>query len=283
MNRYRCSKPRKTVCIKACNTREWIDAFILSRQARGLSSRTTEWYLGILRKFAALFPVLPFDPSDIERFILGCKAGDERRHGYYRTLRCFYHYLERRYEFPNPTSRIDAPRRMKKEPPILMPDQLDQLLSYPHIARIKSYLMFLIDTGCRVGELASLEPQNIIETPWGYLAKLEGKTGQRYVPISHEVYTAVLPYLPIPFSPYRLRRKISAAFREAHIPGSSLTLRHTFASLWMGDELVLQRIMGHSNLSTTQLYRHLRTQRLSEQHSQYTPLKYIFARTKTML
>jgi site-specific recombinase XerD len=57
---------------------------------------------------------------------------------------------------------------------------------------------------------------------------------------------------------------IARAFADARIRGSGINLRHSFGSLWGGDELVLQRIMGHAHLSTTRIYRTLRIERLAE-------------------
>ena len=264
-------------------TKQAIDIFINSRHAKGLSPHTIRWYKGILTLFAQRYPKLPSKPEVIEVFLTSCQAGDERRHGYYRTLRCLYRFLHKRLKVANIIEMVDVPRRKKKLPLVLTQDQLEQLLSYPHRPIIKACLLFLTDTGCRVGELATLKPENLIETPQGYIAKVRGKTGERLVPISIEVYTSIRNYLPLPFTAYRLRRKMTEAFKDAHVPGSALTLRHTFATLWQGDELILQRIMGHAYLTTTQIYRHLRVQSLVEQHNQYTPLRYVFASTRAML
>lgn len=177
---------------------------------------------------------------------------------------------------------IDPPRRSKKTRQALSPDQLDQLLRYPHSPTIKASIMFLADTGCRVGELSNLDIRDLFETQWGFMAKVTGKTGERFVPVSAEAYHALLQILPIRHSPFRLRRLISLAFLNAHIPGAAHTLRHTFGTLWQGDELVLQQIMGHAYLSTTQIYRHTRTRTLSEQHNKYSPLRMVMSSTKEM-
>jgi len=261
-----------------------VNLFIQSRQSKGLSTMTIKWYREILLKFAHNYRKLPGNPRQIEEFIGALQVGDERRHGYYRTLRAFYRWLKKIRKIKNnPLDIVEPPKRSVKIKSFLMPDQIDQLLSYPHIPVIKACLMFLVDTGCRISELLSVRLGNFTETPWGYLVKVKGKTGERLLPISPEVYKSIIPYIPLPFTPYRLRIKIVRAFKDAHIKGSSITLRHTFGTLWDGDEFALQRIMGHSSLTTTLLYRHLRTEFLSRQHNQYSPLKYVFAKTKVML
>ncbi len=249
-----------------------LSMFLISRQAKNLSPQTIRWYKGILLKFAEKYPVLPRCPIEIELFIASCTAGDERQHGYYRALRAFYQWLEKRNHINPVIKNVEAPRRINKSPRSLTPEQLYQLLIYPHRKEIKAALLFLADTGCRVGELSSLDKSKLIETPDGYIARVQGKTGQRLVPISNEVYYSLSRVLPFTWSSYRLRRLISKAFKDAGIPGTAHTLRHTFGTLWNGDELILQSIMGHASINTTRIYRHLRTQRLSEQHHKYSPL-----------
>lgn len=263
-------------------TRRAIEIFLKSRRAKGLSPQTIRWYHGILNQFARRFKRLPKKPDKIESFLVSCTAGDERRHGYYRALRCFYKFLHRRHNVRNPIDTMDAPKRKPKFPKSLMPDELDQLLSYPHPPKIKTALLFLADTGARIGELSNLSIRDISETPWGYIARISGKTGGRLVPISAETYHALEANLPLVYTAYRLRRLISEAFRNARVKGTAHTLRHTFGTLWGGDELALQRIMGHTSLSTTKIYRHLRTEHLSEQHRKFSPLGMIMALTKKM-
>lgn len=244
---------------------------------------TIKWYSVILCKFANRYPKLPTRPELIEDFIIDTQAGDERKHGYFRTLRCFYRFLHKRFQILNPMDCIEPPRRKRKNPRILSPDELDQLLCFPHPPEIKAALLFLCDTGTRLGELANLKEMNIQEMPWGYIAKLNGKTGERPVPLSVETYHALVQNLPFGYSKDYLGRKIAQAFKDAHIKGTAHTLRHTFATLWEGDELALQNILGHTSLSTTKIYRHLRSEILSSQHRQFSPLKMVFARSKSML
>lgn len=265
------------------NTLEAISLFLQSRQAKGLSAMTMRWYRGTLGGFALKFKKLPKRPEPIEEFLISLPVGDERRHGYYRAIRALYRWLHKRRKIANPIDLIDPPKRSPKQRGFLTPDQIDQLISFPHIPVIKACLIFLVDTGCRISELASISREEFVETPWGWIVKVKGKTGERYLPVSTEVYNAIVGYLPLPFTPYRLRIKIARAFKDAHIGGSSLTLRHTFGTLWEGDELVLQRIMGHSSLQTTKIYRQPRIELMARQHHRFSPLNMVFAWSKSML
>lgn len=265
------------------NTKDAVEAFLVSCRSKGLSRETVRWYRGILSKFNQQFNKMPRKAEEIEGFLVSCRVGDERRHGYYRTLRCFYRFLNRRYNIKNLMLIIDPPKRRRKEPKILMPIQLNQLLASTMPDKIKAAILFLVDTGARLGELANLNITDLEDTPWGHTARITGKTGTRIIPISYEAYHAMMVNLPFTVSKHRLGILISRACKKAGVNATAHTFRHTFGTLWQGDEMVLQRIMGHSNLSTTRLYRHLQTQILSEQHSQYSPLKMLLSASKNML
>jgi integrase/recombinase XerD len=253
-------------------TADAVSLFLASREARGLSPRTISWYRQILTKFEASWPTLPTRPENVELFLSKCPGKDECRHGYYRALKVFYRFLAKRYQVADPLTLIDAPKRSKKDPKTLTALQLYTLLNYPHCPRIAAALLFLADTGCRLGELYNLTPDDFIPTPQGYLATVNGKTGARLVPVSRGAVENLLPHLPFPYSKYRLCRHVSKAFSEAGIKGTAHSLRHTFATLWEGSEFALQRIMGHSDMKTLRIYRNLRTEMLSTQHNQFSPV-----------
>ena len=252
--------------------------------SRGLSKETIRWYRGILYKFSTTYPEIPRRPELIDQFIItNCHGGDERRHGYYRILRTFYRFLSRRYKIRNLMEFIDPPKRQRKTPHFLTPEDIQRLLSYPHISKIMAALLFLTDSGARLGELASLTTDMLDETPAGFTSLVKGKTGQRIIPISYETYHALMVNLPFDISPHWLGILLSRAFKNARVKGTAHTLRHTFGTLWQGDEFALQTIMGHSHFETTKAYRHLRTEYLSRQHALYSPLKYFHSTTPSML
>lgn len=265
-------------------TADAVQTFLTLKMARGLSPETIRWYKGILYAFSGFCLDLPEIPEPILSFMAVCSKGDERRHGYYRALKAFYNYLDiRLHAFPNPMKFVEPPRRIKKYPRALTIDELRQLLEYDHPKKIKAALMFLTDTGARIGELSNLKLNDLSDTPFGYIAKITGKTGARLVPISYETFHELCITLPLNYTNYRLRRLIAMAFRNAKVPGTAHTLRHTFGTMWQGDELILQQIMGHAHLSTTRIYRHLRTEMLSQQHRQYSPLHMVLTQPRNMI
>jgi integrase len=265
-------------------TAEAFESFIYSCRARGLSVRTIDWYAGILGKFLLMYNKLPKKPEDCEAFIISCTGGDERRHGYYRALRAFYNYSVERLRLKhNPIDHVTAPRVKAKLPRPLTIEQLNQLLSYPHKGRIKALLYFLADTGIRPGELVKLAPSDVVETAWGYIALVTGKTGERFVPLSPETYQSIIKYLPLSISRDRISHLIIRAFQDAHVSGSAINLRHTFGTLWRGDLDILRLIMGHSNIGTTMIYRKLQIEQLSRAHNIYSPLCLVLPLQRSML
>ena len=265
------------------DTMSALQAFITSRLAKGLSPHTVRWYKGLLLPYAAMFPELPDNPEAIDDFLIKCKAGDERRHGYFRALRAFYRFLARRYKVENIVNMVDPPKRQAKRPHPLTLDELDQLLSYPHLPRLRTALLFLADSGARVGEAARLKTTDLAETEWGPVARVTGKTGSRIIPISNQTYQHLMRALPFGLSPNRLCRLISAAFDDAHVKGTAHSLRHTFGTYWDGDEMILQYILGHAHLSTTQIYRQLRTRKMCEQHHEFSPVKMVLSNRQIAL
>ena len=147
------------------NTAALIDTFLYSKKTKGVSPLTIKWYEQILRLFQSYHKKLPLKPSVIESFINSCPGGDERRHGYFRTLRCFYRFLERRNITNNPMRFIEPPKCSRKVPRTLTYQELNILLGYPRDPEIKASLKFLIDTGTRLGELYSLTPSCFRATP----------------------------------------------------------------------------------------------------------------------
>ena len=265
-------------------TTKAVGLFLQSRQARGLSKRTLKWYGEILFRYSNTFPKLPKKPEQIEKFLISTNVGDERRHGYYRTLKAFYNFLEKRHYIKNnPIHYIEEPKLSPKNPPVLTPENINRVLSSNCRKELKAAIMALTDTGARLAEIATLEVDNLLETPDGFLAVVNGKTGMRMIPISYETYHALMVSLPFKWSKDHLGRLISKCCESAGVNASSLTFRHSFATLWEGDELVLQQIMGHTTLNTTKRYRHLRTQNAIRQHNQFTPLKMVLSFSKQML
>lgn len=129
-----------------------------------------------------------------------------------------------------------------------------------------------------VGELVNLRLDNFIETSFGYIASVDGKTGPRIVPVSKESYELIIKYLPFNIQANHLSRILAQAFRDAHVPGTAHCLRHSFGTLWRGEDItLLQHIMGHADIKTTMSYRLVQYEQMEEAHNRYSPLKMVLS------
>jgi site-specific recombinase XerD len=271
-------------------TRDLVAAFLNSGKARGLSPRTIEWYEIMLRPFSVMYLHLPRKVEAIEEFLGGLSVGDESLHGYYRSLKAFYFWCEKRYGVANPMRAATPPKRRKKLPRTLSSTEIGCLFLVPLSKRDRALVSLLLDTGIRIGEAVGLEVQDVgVDT-----IMVDGKTGPREVPISPDVSKQVLDiasdryvfrgykgHLTAHQGHYIIRKD----FLAAGIKGRKLgphTLRHTFGRHFImagGDAFSLQRILGHTDIQTTRIYVELNTQDIIRQHHKFTPIRAALAST----
>lgn len=222
------------------------------------------------------------------------------------SLRSFFKYLARENRLrSNPVLGISTPKREKKLPQFLDLSEVTHLLEAPsggtwESKRDRSILETLYSSGVRVSELVSLNRGDV--DLFSNLLRVRGKgKKERIVPIGGKALQAIRDYLgslPASFrkknegretqtpvflnrSGSRLtdrsvRRLIVKYARRISLRGgvSPHTLRHTFAThlLDRGADLrSVQELLGHANLSTTQIYTHVTTRRLQEAYSRAHP------------
>jgi integrase/recombinase XerD len=219
------------------------------------------------------------------------------------SLRRFYRYQHRQGRISeDPSALIDAPRIGRSLPGSLSEAQVDDLLETPdteHMLglRDRAMLELLYATGLRVTELISLELSQI-NLQMGVVRVFGKGNKERLVPIGDVAVDWVTEYLNVS-RPELMRGQgvCNAAFvtrrgagmtrqafwylikryaAEAGIAQklSPHTLRHAFATHLLNhgaDLRVLQMLLGHSDLSTTQIYTHIAQARLQEVHQQHHP------------
>ena len=201
----------------------------------------------------------------------------------------------------NPSENLESPKVWNKLPEVLSLDQVEALLSQPDLAqrrglRDKAMLEVLYATGLRVSELVSLQVKDL-HRDLGYL-HCQGKGGKiRVVPLGRSALSALEQYLtqarqgflkgkdsPHIFLNYRGREMTRQGFwkilrnygRVAGIRSSLKphALRHSFAThlLQRGADLrAVQMMLGHSDISTTQIYTHVLKERLKEIYRDHHP------------
>jgi len=161
------------------------------------------------------------------------------------------------------------PYQFKREP--LMPEEANRLASTYQDAREKLVVCPLLDTGLRVAELANLKKDNI---DWqGHCLMVYGKGGsygskseRRIIPLSPRVQPLIEghfpPYHSLGITPRSIQLLVKRVANRARISRtvSPHVLRHTFAvaAVQKGISLpALQRLLGHDQLSTTEIYLNL--------------------------
>jgi integrase/recombinase XerD len=218
------------------------------------------------------------------------------------SLRRFYRYLVReKLISDDPSARIEMPRLGRPLPKSLSEAQVEALLEAPDTSgplglRDRAMLELLYATGLRVSELVGLRlhQMNLRQG----VVQVVGKGGrERLVPMGEEAQGWLERYLRDGRPALLKRRQTDCAFpsrrgphmtrqnfwhalrRHARTAGiatalSPHTLRHAFATHLVNhgaDLRVVQMLLGHSDLSTTQIYTHVARARLKTLHEQHHP------------
>ncbi|MDX1590248.1 MAG: site-specific tyrosine recombinase XerD [Oleiphilaceae bacterium] len=245
------------------------------------------------------------DRARIQAYLAaGFKAGDKASTAARRlsSLRRFYRYLVRQGVISeDPTLRLDSPLKMRRLPDSLSEADVDALLEAPDTQlplelRDRAMLELLYACGLRVSELVSLTLSQI-NLRQG-VVRITGKGNkERLVPMGEDAMDWLDHYLRqgravllkgrpsdalFPGNQSRAMSRQAFWYRirhyalRAHInkPLSPHTLRHAFATHLLNhgaDLRVVQMLLGHSDLSTTQIYTHVARERLQKLHGEHHP------------
>jgi integrase/recombinase XerD len=283
------------------NTADAVQSFLYSRRSLNRRPTTLKWYERNLKRFVAFTAELPTEPEPLEQFLVEVvpDGQEQTRHGYYRTLKALYRFICRRRHLPNPMEFIDPPARHKKIKASLSAKDLMVLLTRPLNARDRALITFLVDSGCRAGEAASLLHTNIYE---GH-AMVDGKKGQRFVFITDETRRLLLNLVASNnsqdahvFQGERgaltysgIYRIVNKHLKAAEVPPPKMgphRLRHAFGKNYIlagGDTRSLQELMGHEDISVTEEYVELSRAELLAKHHRFTPLRSVQAATQGSL
>ena len=218
------------------------------------------------------------------------------------SIKGFYQYMVRENHLQaNPASLIDAPKQGRPIPKSLTESDVEALLAAPNVTtdiglRDRAMLELLYACGLRVSELCELD-MNQLNLASG-VVKVFGKgSKERLVPIGEVAQDWLQKYIK-QARPQLLKATASGVLfpsnRGQHMtrqtfwhrikqhgitaqiqkPLSPHVIRHAFATHLLNhgaDLRVIQILLGHSDLSTTQIYTHVATQRLQNLHSQHHP------------
>ncbi len=231
---------------------------------------------------------------------LGLAATSIRRH--VSAARTYYRFLlGEGLVVRDPTERLASPKRWRTLPSVLTVAEMERLLAAPHADdplawRDRALLEFAYATGARVSELVGIGVADVLFDEG--LARLFGKGGkERLVPVGRRALGAVALYaretrprlekgrgrgrlfLNARGGPLSrvgawgiIKRSAAAAGLTKRV--TPHTLRHTFATHLLeggADLRAVQEMLGHADLSTTQLYTHVDREYLRSVHRTYHP------------
>ena len=215
------------------------------------------------------------------------------------SIRRFFNFLiDEGLHITNPADVIKAPKSPRKLPKVLNTDEANELLEInsddPLAKRDLAMMELMYSCGLRVSELAGLDMDDL--DLHAKQAHVMGKgSKQRIVPIGTKAITAIRNWLPLRQDYLKDEnqaiflsrngkrisvRSIQQRFRhwgaKQNLNGTlnPHMLRHSFASHLLessGDLRAVQELLGHSDISTTQVYTHLDFQRLAQVYDQAHP------------
>jgi integrase/recombinase XerD len=286
----------------------FIDAMWMEK---GLSNNTLSSYRRDLRQFndwlvrSGASEITGATRASLQAYLGTRLAQGQSPRSTARFLSCvrgFYHYLLREGRLTvDPTLDIDSPRLGRPLPKALSEAEVERLLQAPDLAhalelRDRTMLELLYACGLRVTELTSLQLVQLSMNQG--VVRVFGKgSKERLVPVGEEALRWLQRYMAGPRGEllkgmpsdvvfpsrrgtqmtrqtfwYRIKIYAQRAGIKKHL--SPHTLRHAFATHLLNhgaDLRVVQMLLGHSDLSTTQIYTHVAQQRMQELHEQHHP------------
>jgi integrase/recombinase XerD len=288
----------------------YVDRFLEQlRVERGLTNNTLESYAFDLRALLSGLEdegvtVTTAREGDLAAHLItlsrsGITARSQARH--LSAARGLFRFLvEERVRKDDPTELLSNPKQLSRLPEVLNEGEVLDVLAAPKASnprgvRDKAMLHLLYATGLRVSELVTLELVDL-RLDEGFVS-IFGKGGKRrLVPIGDVADETLRPYLrevrPLwarpaeravfltsrrcPMTRQAFWKIVKRYAREAGIRKdvSPHKLRHSFAThlLWNGADLrVVQTLLGHTDISTTEVYTHVGEERLETIHALYHP------------
>jgi len=278
---------------------------------RGLSNNTISSYRDDLNFYIDFLSAQHVDvlskitKNDITNFMLNQKDKGISANSIARRLaaiRMFHRFLTReRILKADPTSLIDSPKLWKKIPETLSLNEVEALLGQPNIRekqgiRDRAILETLYATGMRVSEAVNLKVSGV-NLEVGFLRCIGKGNKERVIPLGKKAVASIRRYNEASRNSFLKKKESEFLFlnrsgnkisrqslwkiikkyaRDARIkkPMKPHILRHSFATHLLeggADLRSVQEMLGHSNISTTQIYTHINKDRLKTIHRMFHP------------
>jgi len=280
------------------------------RVEKGLSDNTIQAYRRDIAKFAAFAATRQLNAKDVRRgdvvdflgtlYRKGLDSRSVARH--LVTIRHFFRFaLMEGYVQDDPAATIESPRFRHSLPEFLSLEEVDRLLGQPDVTAVvglrdRAMIELMYSCGLRVSELCSLRVSDL-QTEAGCLRCIGKGDKERLVPVGRQALEVVQRYLKT--SRPKLLREGSSPYLFLNQKGSKISritywktlgqygrkaglrkalkphmLRHSFAThlLDRGADLrSVQMMLGHSDISTTQIYTHVVEERLKQVYKAHHP------------
>ncbi len=270
----------------------------------GLSKNTISSYRSDLEQFAGFSDkgLAKVQEQDLFAFLASRKGRASSAARLVSTLKRFYQYcLRERRTSADPTLKLDPPKRAPRFPKVLSEADVEALLASPDVAlplglRDRAMLETLYATGLRVSELVALKTFEA-NLDAGIVRVLGKGSKERLVPLGEEAVHWLQKYLAASRTNLLGKKTTDSLFVTARgagmtrqafwhlirrygaraVPGRKLSphvLRHAFATHLINhgaDLRVVQMLLGHADISTTQIYTHVARERLKALHAKHHP------------
>lgn len=270
---------------------------------RAYSDNTVGAYMNDLNKYEEFLKkdILESDTEDLEKYLKYIKNLESTTVAHKITsIKSYFNYnIKREIVSVNPADKVSRPKLTKHLPEYLTEEEVGKLLDVevksPYDYRNKTILELLYSSGIRISELVNIKTPNYDSEEC--LIRIMGKgSKERIVPLGDYAVNIMNDYMNN-YRPLINKKhtdyvfinnrgdKISRQFifkvikKEALKKGikkdiSPHTLRHTFAThlLKNGADLrIIQELLGHENISTTQIYTHVTNNKLKSDYETYFP------------
>ncbi|MDH4028520.1 MAG: site-specific tyrosine recombinase XerD [Nitrospirota bacterium] len=274
---------------------------------KGLSSNTLEAYRRDIRKFTVYLEengknITGFKRSDLSSFInhlrdSGTQASTLARNISAMRSFCKFMLLEGIIN-EDPVENLSTPKGWKRIPRIIGTEEVSTLLKRPEGKKLslrdRAMLEIIYSSGLRAGEVISIK-LNDINFEAGFITVTGKGSKQRVVPVNDAALKTVREYIEVsrpgilkkgsskflflakggkPMTRQRLWQLIKTYSADLSMALSPHTLRHCFASHLLdggADLRALQKMLGHTDISTTQIYTKVTPERLKKLHKQHHP------------
>jgi site-specific recombinase XerD len=278
------------------------DFLVFLEVEKGYSEKTIREYsydLEMFKKFSKE-PIEKCTTTDLRRFFLFLKRdksyAPRSLHRKICSLKSFYKFLKKEaFISDNPAENIESPKIPKSLPKTISIEEALTLLNSPSNLRDRAVLYLLYGTGMRVSELSDLNIENL-DLKDKIIRIVEGKGNKdRLIPLPDSIVPILEEYLEArrkdkdtsalilnrsgqrltSRSIQRLVKKYKEQVNLQEKKVTPHTLRHAFATHLLANSVdirVIQELLGHASLSTTQLYTHVSLAHLRKSYDLGHPL-----------